>query len=161
MENEVQENEVQEVSSMILSGASQLSTGLFGRESKESRMTSVDLNDEDAVDMLINSMQDVDYKLNDCIDKEIIYTACYVIERDVDSFNDETGESITRKKHVLMLFDDKGKSYVTGSNACYMSFVNICSIKGLPTKEHPLKLKAIKVDAKEKGHSYLKLKICK
>ena len=58
-----------------------------------------------------------------------------------------------------MLFDENGKSYVTGSNACYMSFADIVSVKGMPTRENPLKLIPIKVDAKEKGHSYLKLKL--
>ena len=58
-----------------------------------------------------------------------------------------------------MLFDKDGKSYVTGSNACFSSFNDIVAIKGMPTKENPLTLKPIKVDAEEKGHSYLRLKV--
>lgn len=157
MENEIIKSEVctNEITGNILN------TNLFGGENKEKKMTTIDLSNENDVDMLLNSMQDVDYKLNDCIDREILVTSCYVTEKEIDSFNEETGEEITRKKHILMLFDDKGKSYVTGSNACYMSFTNICSLKGLPTKENPLKLKAVKVDGATKGHSYLKLKVCK
>lgn len=139
----------------------QLNTNFFGGESKVKKATTLDLNDPEQQDLLLNSMQKVDYKLNDFVDKEINVVGTYVTEVEVDSINEETGEVITRKKHVLMLFDDNDKSYVTGSNSCYMSFVNIVSIKGLPSKENPMKLVPIKVPAQEKGHSYLKLKISK
>ena len=139
----------------------QLTTNIFGGEERVKKATSLDLTDEEQVDMLLNSMQDVDYKLNEMIGKTIDVIGAYVVEREVDSVNEDTGEIITRKKHVLMLFDKNNKSYVTGSNACYMSYVDIVAIKGLPSKEKPLKLTPIKVDAKEKGHSYLKLKIAK
>lgn len=123
------------------------------------KVTSIDVNDEESVDMLLNSLQDVDFKLNDVVDKEIECIGCYIVERPLETFNEDTGETIIRKKHVLMLFDNEGKSYVTGSNACFASFNDIVSIKGMPTKENPITLKPIKVDAKEKGHSYLKLKV--
>lgn len=137
----------------------QLQTNVFGEDARVKKATSLDLTDEEQVDMLLNSMQDVDYKLNEYIDKPINVIGAYVVEREVDTVNEETGEVITRKKHVLMLFDQNQKSYVTGSNACYMSFVDIVAIKGMPTKDKPITLIPIKVDAKEKGHSYLKLKI--
>lgn len=137
----------------------QLQTNVFGEDARVKKATSLDLTDEEQVDMLLNSMQDVDFKLNEYIDKPINVIGAYVVEREVDTVNEDTGEVITRKKHVLMLFDQNQKSYVTGSNACYMSFVDIVAIKGMPTKEKPITLIPIKVDAKEKGHSYLKLKI--
>lgn len=137
----------------------QLQTNVFGEDARVKKATSLDLSDEEQVDMLLNSMQDVDYKLNEYIDKPINVIGAYVVEREVDTVNEDTGEVITRKKHVLMLFDQNQKSYVTGSNACYMSFVDIVAIKGMPTKDKPITLIPIKVDAKEKGHSYLKLKI--
>lgn len=151
----------EEKNELVVSDSNELKVGLFEGESNQKRMTSLDLENEDNVDMLLNSMEDVDFKLNDCVGREIECVGCYVIERPIDTYNEETGETITRKKHTLMLFDKEGKSYVTGSNACYMSFSNICTLKGLPTVENPLILKPIKVDGKEKGHSYLKLKICK
>lgn len=147
--------------SLVVAGTNELQTNLFGGETTVKKATSLDLTNDDDVDMLLNSMQDVDFKLNDCIDETIIVIGAYATEREVDSFNEETGEVITRKKHTLTLFDENGKSYVTGSNACYMSFTDIVSIKGMPTKENPLKLIPIKVDAKEKGHSYLKLKVAR
>ena len=139
----------------------EISTGIFGSARKEDvrKATSLDLNDEVQADMLLNSMSDVDFKLNDCIDKEIVVIGFYAVERPVEGFNEDTGETYTRYKHVLMLFDEEGKSYVTGSNACFLSFNDIITVKGEPTKENPLILKPIKVDAKEKGHSYLKLKL--
>ena len=137
----------------------ELNTGLFEGDTSVRKMTSLDLTSEEDTDLLLSSMQKVDFKLNDVIDQEITCTGCYVVERPVESFNEETGDVIVRKKHVLMIFDAEGKSYVTGSNACYMSFSDIVSLKGLPTKENPLTLMPIKVDAKEKGHSYLKLKL--
>ena len=147
--------------SIVVAGTNELQTSIFGGETRVKKATSLDLSNDDDVDMLLNSMQDVDFKLNDCIDQTLVITGAYATEREVDSFNDETGEVITRKKHTLTLFDEDGKSYVTGSNACYMSFTDIVSIKGMPTKENPLKLIPIKVDAKEKGHSYLKLKVAR
>lgn len=146
---------------LVVPEMNQLTTNVFGGEERVKKATSLDLNDEEQVDMLLNSMQDVDHKLNDCIDQVIEVIGAYVTEREVDTVNDDTGEVITRKKHTLMLFDINKESYVTGSNSCYMSYVDIVAIKGIPSIERPLKLVPIKVDAKEKGHSYLKLKIAK
>lgn len=157
----MKENIEERETNLVTTNNNQLQNGIFTNDDKTRKFTSLNLEDEEQADMLLNSLQDVDFKLNECIDKEITCVGCYIVEREVDSFNEETGEEITRKKHITMLFDEKGKSYVTGSNACYMSFNDIVSIKGMPTKEKPLKLKPIKVDAKEKGHSYLKIKICK
>lgn len=146
----------------VANNSIELSSDIFGncKESDGTRkVTSINVNDEASADMLLNAMQDVDYKLNGCIDKEIEVVDFYAREKDVETFNEETGESIIRKKHVLMLFDVDGKSYVTGSNACFSSFNDIVAIKGIPSKENPLTLKPVKVDAEEKGHSYLRLKI--
>ena len=130
-----------------------------GEDKNARKVTSVDVNDEESVDMLLNSLQDVDFKLNDKVGEEIECIGFYAVERPVETFNEDTGETIIRKKHVLMLFDVDGKSYVTGSNACFSSFNDIVAIKGTPTKENPITFRPIKVDAKEKGHSYLKLKV--
>lgn len=160
----MEEKEVQETALTVAEENSfQMSEGIFGGTHTNTirKVTSLDLEDEAQADMLLNSLQDVDYKLNDFIDKEIEVVGCYVVERPQEQFNEDTGEAYTRYKHVVMLFDKAGKSYVTGSNACYMSFNDIVSIKGLPTKENPLILKPIKVDADTKGHSWLRLKFVK
>ena len=112
-------------------------------------------------EIFLNSLQDADYLLNDCIGKVIKCIGVTLTETPVETTNEETGEVIVRKKHSMCLFDEDGKSYVTGSNACYMSFINIAQLKGMPSMLNPLMLEPIKVDAKEKGHSYLKLKVAK
>ena len=138
----------------------ELTSGVTSEDSSRVRkFTSLDMGDEEQQDLLLNAMEDVDFKLNDCVGTTITCTGYYVIEREVDSVNEENGEVITRKKHALVLFDDNNKSYATGSNACFMSFSNIVSIKGIPSKERPLILDVIESPAKEKGHNYLKLKL--
>ena len=137
-----------------------ITNNLFG-ESKTRKVTTLDLTDEKQADMMLNSLQDADYLLNDCIGKVIKCIGVTLTETPVETTNEETGEVIIRKKHSMCLFDEDGKSYVTGSNACYMSFINIAQLKGMPSMENPIMLEPIKVDAKEKGHSYLKLKVAK
>lgn len=137
-----------------------ITNNLFG-ESKTRKVTTLDLADEKQADMMLNSLQDADHMLNDCVGQTITCIGVTLTETPVETTNEETGEVIVRKKHSMCLFDENGESYVTGSNACYMSFINIASLKGMPTMTNPLKLIPIKVDAKEKGHTYLKLKIAK
>ena len=153
MESEETKNE------LALTGVNELQAGMFSGNKKVKKATSLNLENEVESDMLLNGMQDCNYKLNECIGKEIEVIGCYATERDHETFNDATGESVTFKKHTLMLFDVNGESYVTGSNSCYMSFMDIVAIKGMPTSDHHLFLTPVKVDAKEKGHTYLKLKL--
>ena len=144
--------------SLALAGTTAISTDLFG-ESKAKRFTSLDLNDEEQVNMFLNSQQEVDHKLNDCVGKVINVIGATIGEYPNETMNEETGEMIVRKKHSLCLFDENGESYATGSQSCYFSFASIVAIKGMPTKEKPFKLEVIKVDAETKGHQYLKVKI--
>ena len=137
-----------------------ITNNLFG-ESKTRKVTTLDLSDEKQADMMLNSLQDADHLLNDCIGQTIEVMGVTLTETPVETTNEETGEVIVRRKHSMCLFDVNGESYVTGSNACYMSFINIAQLKGMPTKDNVLKLTPINVDAKEKGHTYLKLKIAK
>lgn len=137
-----------------------ISNNLFG-ETKTKRITTLDLEDEKHVDMILNSQQQADHILNECVGQTIECIGVTLTETPVETTNEETGEVIIRKKHSMCLFDVNGESYVTGSNACYVSFINIVQLKGMPTKDNILKLIPIKVDAEVKGHSYLKLKIAK
>lgn len=138
----------------------ELTSGITSDDATRVRkFTSLDMRDEAQQDLLLATMEDVDYKLNDCIGKQINIIGYYVVEREVDSVNEETGEVITRKKHALIVFDEDKKSYATGSNACFMSFSNIVAIKGIPSIERPLKVEVIETPAEAKGHNYLKLKL--
>lgn len=135
-----------------------ISMNLFG-ESRTKRITSLDLSIEENADMLLNASQQADFKLNDEVGKEINVIGCSLSETPVESTNEETGEVITKKKHSMVLFDSKGKSHVTGSNSCYMSFMQIVALKGMPTREKPLILIPVKAPAREQGHEYLRLKV--
>lgn len=143
---------------LTLAGVNELQSGMFG-ESNVKKATSLDLNNEAEADMLLNNMQNCKFKLNDCVGKVIEVVGCYATEREAESFDEETGEAVVHKNHTLMLFDVDGNGYVTGSNSCYLSFMDIVTIKGMPTKEHHLLLTPIKVNAKEKDHFYLKLQV--
>ena len=146
---------------LVLANTTNVSSDLFG-ESRAKRITSLDLNDDEQVDMFLNAQSDADYKLNDCVGKVITVIGATIGEYPSETVNEETGEVITRKKHSLCLFDENGKSYVTGSGSCYYSFANIVALKkSMPTKEKPIKLEIIKVPAEQKGHEYLKVKIAK
>ena len=136
--------------------AIQLSNGL-DESDRVKKFTTVDLNDKKDSNMLVNAMQKPDKYLKDCVGQVIEVVGCYVIARDNDSFNEDTGETVTRTKHVLVLFDTNGVSYLTGSGMCYRAFSDITSINGLPSKENHIKIKPINIDAEEKGHKYLSL----
>lgn len=146
--------------SLVLQNTTMVSNDLFG-ESKAKRMTSLNLNDEEQIDMFLNAQNDADFKLNDCVGQIINVIGATIGEYPNETMNEETGEVIIRKKHSLCLFDESGKSYVTGSGTCYYSFASIVALKGMPTKENPLKLEVIKVPAEVKGHEYLKVKVAK
>lgn len=152
--------EKNEERSLAVKNATMVTSDLFG-ESKARRMTSLDLNDEKQIDMFLNAQSDADYKLNDCVGQIINVIGATIGEYPSETVNEETGEMIVRKKHSLCLFDEEGKSYVTGSGTCYYSFASIVALKGMPTIESPLKLEVIKVPAEVKGHEYLKVKIAK
>lgn len=169
MENEVVEsttevveettNEVvEETTALVLPKMQEISVDFFG-ESRTKRITSLDIENPEDADMVLNATQQADYKLNEEINKEITVIGCILSETPTETVNEETGEVITRRKHTLLLFDNDGCSHATGSNSCYMSFGQIVKLKGMPTREHPLVLIPIKTPAKTQGHEYLRLKV--
>ena len=134
-----------------------VTTSLFG-ESNRKEFTSFNPNNEEDMDMLLASDSKVDFKLADEVGQIITVIGVKATESIKPDYNEETGEEFNRVKHTLMLFDDKGKSHVTGSNACYKSFERIVAMKkALPTREKPMKLEVVNVDADTKGHKFLKL----
>ena len=145
---------------LVVKNATMVTSDIFG-ESKAKRMTSLDLRDEEQVDMFLNAQNDADFKLNDCSGQVLTIIGATIGEYPNETVNEETGEVIIRKKHSLCLFDEDGKSYVTGSGTCYYWFASIVALKGMPTRENPMRLEVIKVPAEVKGHEYLKVKIAK
>ena len=155
---EVVESTTEEKGALVVPKMQEINYDFFG-ESKTKRITTLDLNNPEDADMLLNANQQADYKLNDEIEKEIKCIGCILSETPSETVNEETGEVITRKKHTVLLFDEKGCSHATGSNSCYMSFCQIIKLKGLPTRDNPIVVIPIKAPAKEKGHEYLRLKV--
>lgn len=137
-----------------------VSVDLFGT-SNAKKITSLDLEDEENADMLLNATQEPDFKLYEEINKELVVIGCYLIERDVQNVDEKTGEVRNFKEYTTFLFDKDGMSHVSGSNSCYQSFSQIVALKGMPTRERPLTLIPIKTPAKEQGHFYLRLKVKK
>lgn len=121
------------------------------------RITSLDLDNQEDKVQLLNALQNVDIKLNDIPDTIINCTGFYIEERPREEINEESGEVIKKHKYITFLFDDEGKSYLSGSFSCFQSFKLILSIIGRPTKENPIKLKVVKVPMGDNGHKALKL----
>lgn len=135
-----------------------VTTSLFGDNNRK-EFTSLNPNDEADMDMLLASDSNADYKLADEVGKKITVIGVKATESEKADYNEETGEEFTRIKHTLMLFDNEGKSHVTGSNACYKSFERIIALKrALPTRDKPMTLEVIEVPAQTKGHNFIKLK---
>ena len=157
---EVENTEVIEstTNNLALAKMTDMSMNLFG-DTKTKRITSMDLTVEENADMILNSMQQADYKINDEIGQEIEVIGCVLSETPTQTTNEETGEIIERKKHSMILFDSEGASHVTGSNSCYLSFLQITALKGMPTRDNPLVLIPVKAPAKTQGHEYLRLRI--
>ena len=143
---------------LVIAGKYDINTSLFG-ENNRKEFTSLNPNDEKDMDMLLASDSNADYKLADEVGKVIKCIGVKATESEKKDFNEETGEEFIRVKHTLMLFDEDGKSHVTGSNACYKSFERIVSAKrSLPTRDKPMSFEVIEVPAQTKGHNFIKLK---
>lgn len=132
---------------------------LQGGVSNKRVFCSLDMSKEENIDKVISTQDSENMKyLKDMKGQVINCIGVYITEREVLDTNEE-GEVITLLKHVTILFDDEGNQYVTGSNAFYQSLDLICTFKGYPTEEKPMKLKVVETPAKEKGHTYLKCTI--
>lgn len=124
-------------------------------------LCTLNLQDEHDVDLLLSTQDNEDMeKVNDHVGEILELNGVYVREREVEDTN-EDGEVISYFKHTTILFTTDGKMYVTGSNAFFMSLDLICTFKGYPTKENPIRIKITNTDAQEKGHKYLKAVIVK
>lgn len=116
----------------------------------------LDLSKEENIDKLLASQDKENVKyVKDIVGKTINCIGVYITRRTFEDVNNE-GEVINRKKHATLLFDEDGSMYVTGSNNFYNSLDFICTLKGWPTEEHPMKIKVVETDAKEAGHKWLK-----
>lgn len=99
---------------------------------------------------LFNLEQNVDFLLNDCENKEIIVKRViikvYVKEMKNPITDEETGEILkdTETTMSIVLVDDKGKSYATGSKIFGVSLMRYIRIFGMEEFENGVKMKIIK-----------------
>lgn len=118
----------------------------------------LDLNDEDNATSLYNVLTgDADILLNNIIDETITMTGAFMDKHPAPVVDEGTGEVIgTTSKYRIIIFDDEGKTYATGSYGIYNALTMIFEIFGEPSKEHPIKVKVSK-KATSNGHSTLTL----
>lgn len=118
----------------------------------------LDLSDEDNATDLYNVLTgDADALLNDMVDQEIVMTGAFMDKHPAPVVDEGTGEVIgTTSKYRIIIFDDEGKTYATGSYGIYNALTMIFEIFGEPSKEHPIKVKVSK-KATANGHSTLTL----
>ena len=161
-----QENTKTEERGLII--RNDISTSLLTGEasSKIQRVTSLDFNNPEDMEMLVASMDEVDKKLNEEVGQvlEVIGHTIGTYQKKEEITDEDTGElkEIIRTKHNLVLFTSDGKSHATGSEACFQSYGLIVGmLKRTPSRENPMKLQVINRPAKEQGHSYLGLKYIK
>ena len=100
---------------------------------------------------------DADALLNDMVDQEIIMTGAFMDKHPAPVVDEGTGEVIgTTSKYRIIIFDNEGKTYATGSYGIYNSLNMIIDIFGNPSEEHPIKVKVSK-KATSNGHNTLTL----
>lgn len=90
---------------------------------------------------LFNALESCDALLNDCVGQEISIKDIYIEEKEVP--DKETGELKT--KYRMIIFDENGQTYATGSYGIYNIIKKIVQIYGLPEIwENSLKVKVVK-----------------
>lgn len=118
----------------------------------------LDLNNEDNAVSLYNVLTgDADALLNDMIDQTIVMTGAFMDKHPAPVVDEGTGEVIgTTSKYRIIIFDEEGKTYATGSYGIYNALSMIFDIFGEPSEEKPIKVKVSK-KATANGHSTLTL----
>lgn len=118
----------------------------------------LDLENEDNAVALYNVLTgDADALLNDMVEQTIVMTGAFMDKHPAPVVDEGTGEVIgTTSKYRIVIFDDEGKTYATGSYGIYNALTMIFDIFGEPSKEKPIKVKVSK-KATANGHNTLTL----
>ena len=100
-------------------------------------------NEEDKKQMF-NALEKCDIKLNDIVGEIITIKDIYIEENEI--IDKETGE--IKNKYRTILFDENGKTYVTGAYGIYNVLKKLVNIYGTPEfwGENGIKVKVIKKD---------------
>lgn len=131
---------------------------LTDRINETVKKCTLDLDDEENQVKLYNVLTgDADALLNDMIDQTIVMTGAFMDKHPSTVVDEETGEVTgTTSKYRIIIFDNEGKTYATGSYGIYNSLNMIIDIFGNPSEEHPIKVKVSK-KATSNGHNTLTL----
>lgn len=108
---------------------------------------SMQVTDEKSASMLFKAMNQPDDSLGDHINETIDVTNIFI--QPVPMENQETGEMNVVPR--IVLFDVKGKTYVTVSRGIYNALKNMCAIVGTPeTWKAPVTIKVGQRQIKER-----------
>lgn len=108
---------------------------------------SMQVTDEKSASMLFKAMNQPDDSLGDHINETIDVTNIFI--QPVSMTNEETGEMNVVPR--IVLFDVKGKTYVTVSRGIYNALKNLCAIVGTPeTWKAPITIKVGQRQIKER-----------
>lgn len=118
----------------------------------------LDLNEEENQVALYNVLTgNADALLNDMIDQEIEMIGSYRDKHPAPVVDEGTGEVTgTVSRYRIIIFDNEGKTYASGSYGIYNALDMIEDIFGKPSMDHPIKVKVSK-KATSNGHSTLTL----
>lgn len=103
---------------------------------------------------LFNAVNNPDEVLAAHIGDTILITDVFV--GTYDKVNKETGEVTTGRRIILL--DDTGKTYFTGSSGIYLALQKLTAIFGQPHWEEPIPIKIRQVNSK--GHNILTFDVC-
>lgn len=96
---------------------------------------------------LFNASEKCDVVLNDIVGQEVAVK--HVMINQYPRTDKDTGEKMSNG-HRTILFDDKGKTYVTASNYFYIAIGKLISLMGDPSEwNEPIKIKIVKKDVKD------------
>lgn len=105
---------------------------------------------------LFNSLENCDVVLNDIVGTKIMLKDAFI--QSYPRTDKDTGEKMS-DGHRTILFDDKGKTYVTASNYFFVSLAKLFNAIGTPDVwEAPLEIEITKRDLKN-GNKALSFKL--
>lgn len=136
---------------------------IFNPENTRERecFTSFSLNSAEARIDLFNATEGADLLLNDIIGQVITINDIYIEKNPIKEVNEETGEvTFDGIKYRTILFDEDGKTYVTGSYGVYNVVRKMIDLLGIEVIKSGIKVEVIKVPIRD-GKSKLSLKLVK
>lgn len=139
---------------VVISNKNDITALAIGGQSKQHVFTNITDGK-----LLFNLENKCDHKLNDCKGKELTITRVLikVIEKDIEEFDDDTGEVETKKdvKKICILVDKDNKSYVTASKIFTNQMIKYIDYMGLADIEKGLKIRIIEKEVTNSSNKAL------